>query len=58
MKGIAPIAAAIVVAIVAFWLVIVLIKVTLKLIGLAIIVALAATAYLVVRNMIGSGNAR
>ncbi|MBV9884752.1 MAG: hypothetical protein JO276_17215 [Sphingomonadaceae bacterium] len=58
MKGIAPLAVAIIVAVVAFWLVIVLIKVTLKLVGLAIIVALAAGAYFVVRNMIGSGNAR
>jgi hypothetical protein len=49
---------AIVAIIIAFWLFIVVVKVAFKLIGLAIIVGLAAIVYFAVRNRIGGGNAR
>jgi hypothetical protein len=49
---------AVVAIIVAFWLFIVVVKVALKLIGLAIILGLGAVFYVAVRNRIGGGNAR
>jgi hypothetical protein len=49
---------AVVAIVIAFWLFIVVVKVALKLIGLAIILGLGAAAYLAVRNRIGGGNAR
>jgi uncharacterized membrane protein len=44
--------------VIAFWLFIVVVKVALKLIGLAIILGLAAVIYFAVKNRIGGGNAR
>jgi hypothetical protein len=44
--------------ILAFWLFILVVKVTLKLIGLAIIVGLGAAIYFAVRNKFGGGDAR
>jgi hypothetical protein len=49
---------AVVAIIVAAWLFIVVVKVTLKLLGLAIILGLGAAAYFAVKNRIGGGNAR
>ena len=49
---------AVVAILIAAWLFIVVVKFTLKLIGLAIILGLAAVAYFAVRNRIGGGNAR
>jgi hypothetical protein len=49
---------ALVAIILAAWLFVVMIKITLKLIGLAIILGLGAAAYFAVRNRIGGGNAR
>jgi hypothetical protein len=49
---------AIVAIVIALWLLIVVVKVAFKLIGLAIIVGLAAIVYFAVRNRIGGGDAR
>jgi hypothetical protein len=49
---------AIVAIIIAFWLFIVVVKVAFKLIGLAIIIGLAAIVYFAVKNRIGGGDAR
>jgi len=49
---------AIVAIIIAFWLFIFVVKVAFKLIGLAIIVGLAAVIYFAVKNRIGGGDAR
>jgi hypothetical protein len=49
---------AIVAIVIAFWLFIVVVKVAFKLIGLAIIIGLAAFIYFAVRNRIGGGDAR
>jgi predicted membrane protein len=44
--------------IIAIWLFIIVLKVTFKLIGLAIIIGLAAFIYIAVKDKIGGGNAR
>ena len=49
---------AIVAIIIAFWLFIVVLKVAFKLIGLAVILGLAAVIYFAVKNRIGGGDAR
>jgi hypothetical protein len=49
---------AVVAIIIAAWLFIVVVKLTLKLIGIAIILGLGAAVYFAVRNRIGGGNAR
>ena len=49
---------AIVAIVVAIWLFVVVVKVALKLIGLALILGLAAIVYFVVKDRIGGGNAR
>jgi predicted membrane-bound spermidine synthase len=49
---------AIVAIVVAIWLFVVVVKVALKLIGLALILGLAAIIYFVVKDRIGGGNAR
>jgi predicted membrane-bound spermidine synthase len=49
---------AIVAILVAIWLFVVVVKVALKLIGLALILGLAAIVYFVVKDRIGGGNAR
>ena len=46
------------VIVIAFWLFIIVLKVTVKLIGLFIILGLAAALYFAVRNRIGGGDAR
>jgi hypothetical protein len=59
MKGgiLAGIGAVVAIA-VAIWLFVVVVKVALKLIGLFIILGLAAAVYFAVRNRIGGGDAR
>jgi hypothetical protein len=49
---------AIAAVVIAFWLLIVMVKLTLKLIGLALIVGLGAVIYFEVKKRIGGGNAR
>ena len=49
---------AIVAIVIAIWLFVVMVKVALKLIGLAIIVGLGAAIYFAVKNRIGGGDAR
>ena len=49
---------AIVGIIIAIWLFVIVLKVTFKLIGLAIIIGLAAFIYIAVKNKFGGGNAR
>jgi hypothetical protein len=49
---------ALVAIVLAAWLFIVVVKVTLKLIGIAIVLGLGAFLYFAVRNRIGGGNAR
>ena len=49
---------AIVAIIIGFWLLVVVLKVAFKLIGLAVIVGLAAIVYFAVKNRIGGGDAR
>jgi hypothetical protein len=49
---------AVVAIVIAFWLFIVILKVTVKLIGLAIILGLAAIIYFAVKDRIGGGDAR
>jgi hypothetical protein len=44
--------------VIAVWLFVVMVKVALKLIGLALILGLAAIIYFAVKNRIGGGNAR
>jgi len=46
------------VIIIGFWLFIIVLKVTFKLIGLAIILGLAAVAWIWLRNKFGGGDAR
>ena len=48
----------IVAIVIGFWLFIIVLKVTVKLIGLAIILGLAAVAYFAVKKRIGGGDAR
>ena len=48
----------IVAIIIGFWLFVVVIKIAFKLIGLAIILGLAAAAYFWVKGKFGGGNAR
>jgi hypothetical protein len=49
---------AMVAIVIAAWLFIIVVKVALKLMGVAIILGLGAAAYFAVRNRIGGGNAR
>ena len=49
---------AIVAIVIGFWLFIVVLKVAFKLIGLAVILGLAAVIYFAVKNRIGGGDAR
>ncbi len=49
---------AVVAIVIAAWLFIVVVKITLKLIGLAIILGVGAFIYLAVKNRIGGGDAR
>ena len=48
---------AVVAIVIAFWLFVVVVKIAFKLIGVAIIIALAAIIYFAVKNRIGGGNA-
>ena len=56
--GIIPAIGAVVAIVIAFWLFVVVLKVAFKLIGLAIIVGLAAIVYFAVKDRIGGGDAR
>jgi hypothetical protein len=44
--------------VIAVWLFVVMVKVAVKLMGLAIILGLAAIIYFAVKNRVGGGNAR
>ena len=44
--------------VIGFWLLVFVVKLALKLIGLAIVVGLAALAYVAVRKKLGGGDAR
>ena len=56
--GILAGAGAIVAIVIAFWLFFIVLKIAVKLIGLAIILGLAAAAYFWIRNRFGGGDAR
>ena len=59
MKGaLAGGVAAILAIVVAIWLFVFVVKIALKLIGLAIVAGLVAAAYFAIRKRIGSGDAR
>ena len=56
--GIVATVGTLLVILIAFWLFIIVLKVTFKLIGLALILGLAAVVYFAVKNRIGGGDAR
>jgi hypothetical protein len=57
-QGLLVLLGIVVAIVVGFWLIIAMVKLALKLIGLALIVGLGAALYFSVRNRIGSGHAR
>jgi hypothetical protein len=56
--GIIAVLGTVVAIVVAFWLFVIVLKVAFKLIGLAIILGLAAAAYFWVKSKFGGGDAR
>ena len=56
--GIVATVGTLLVILIGFWLFIIVLKVTFKLIGLALILGLAAVVYFAVKNRIGGGDAR